>query len=197
MSLMEAEVRRVSRRVGLMARSGDYVAEAPARIHGRAVDSGNDYLGPGAPLRLHPPNRENGLQPRSDLAGQHDTLGAPVFDPRFEAWLKAGGVCMCEPHVEDGEIIHRGCNQDERANRLRRSANHNDPRRMKRALRKLRAVSPASFPLVWLLLVRGNTYAQATAAINTERHARGLEPHTETDFAVLVIAGFDLCAALF
>lgn len=139
------------------------------------------------PLRIH----EKGT-------GAGHGLGGPALHPKFISYLKDAGVCFCEPDAMGVERPHI-CDRRfaETPARFRESKFQNHPRRLRRALRQLRLIAPQEFDPVYLMLARGRSWHQAFDEINTGRLARGNPPHTESDFLVLTMAGFDKLTACF
>jgi hypothetical protein len=167
-----------------MLQQSTYADEVPSRLHGRALGLRDDTS---PSIRLHPPTEVRAL---------HDGLGAPDFTPDFERYLAAAGVCMCERLDLDGEVIHL-CDRDPRVARFRASAKRAHPRRLKRALQRLRRLSPATFDIIFPVVARGQSWVEVRNRVNEGRIARGQEPYSDTDFGVHVIAGLDLLGAIY
>ena len=181
MSPIAEEYRRVARNAERMLSHGSYVDEVPFRLHSREVDGRTSG---GAPLRMHA---------RSESRASHDGLGGHALTPEFERYLRAAGVCFCEPDAE-GETYHV-CSRSARADSLRSGRSH--PTRLKRALQRLRRASPASFDIIFPVVARGQTWEQVKVRVNQGRTIRGQEPYSDRDFSVHVVAGLDLLAAIF
>jgi len=144
-----------------------FINEVPLRMHERGTDSGHG-------------------------------LGGPAFHPKLLAYLKDAGVCLCDETWPDGRPRTHSCDRrfKDAPVQLRPSKFQNHPRRLKRALRQLRLISPVEFDPIYLMIARGRTWHEARDQINTTRLTRGQDPHSEADFTVLTIAGFDkLCEA--
>jgi hypothetical protein len=133
------------------------------------------------PIRIHERGTDSG-----------HGLGGPPLHPRFIAYLKDAGVCMCDefdamnnlrPHICDKRFVDRPA-------RFRESDKARHPRRLKRALRQLRLICPAEFDVVYLMVARGRSWTAALDQINSSRYARGEDLYTQEDFVVLMVSGF-------
>lgn len=134
-----------------------------------------------APLRIHSRDLDSG--------------GAPALHPQFIAWLTDAGSCFCEPREVDGYMIFRHtCDRRfaETPARFRRSRNVSHARRLNRALRQLRLISPAEHNIVRLMLVHGRSWDHAMGDVNDSRLRRGEDAYTVEEFMVLAIAGFSV-----
>lgn len=136
------------------------------------------------PLRLHD---------RSIDAG-----GAPEWHPTFVRYLASSGVCFCrdDPEwiAEHGADYHV-CDKRLRTDRFRSPNHRMHPHRLKRALRQLRVLSKPAFEVVYPVLARGMTWDACRARIASDRTRRGETPHTDIEWAALIVSGLDLVAS--
>jgi hypothetical protein len=168
MTLLDDEIRRIGRNMQHVLRQSAYSDEVPIRIHERGPDDGHG-------------------------------LGGPAFHPRFLSWLQSSGVCLCDERDEEGQRRgHRPeCNRNGALPRLGRPNRRSNPRRLNKALRRLRNLSPETFPIVRLTISHGYRLPSAWAAVNESRYRRGEEPYTNEELSALTIAGFDLLTEVF
>lgn len=167
MSEIEVEVDRLSQNLWrMLARGGDYVSEVPYAIHERGTDIGHG-------------------------------LGGPAFHPRFLAYLKDAGVCLCPETKPDGTPQPHFCDRRfEGQARFREARKESHPRRLKRAFRQLRLLAPYDqYHLVFLVVGRSWTFAQAMDRVNAARLARGEDAMTQEDAALVLVTGVDLLQA--
>lgn len=162
MSALAAELLRLEKGLARITMTSDEWMETPMRIHSRDTDSG----------------------------------GSPEFHPEFTRWL--GSVCNCGRKREcaigcraelDGGKHLSDCDPGCPHQRMRLSNNRTDRHRLKRAFRQLRAIAPAEFDIVNLLVNRGLSPDQARARINEGREARAQQSYSPAEFIVLTIAG--------
>jgi hypothetical protein len=148
--------------------------ERLTRDLGYVISSSQGYAAE-VPIRIHD---------RGTDAGHG--LGGPKFSAEFLRWITTGSCSCKEPPVNG---THEDTCYRDSPTRMGRSSHRSHPRRLHRALRHLRAVSPIEFDPVYLILARGFSWRDALEKINTDRGRRGQEPHSEADFTVLTIAG--------
>jgi hypothetical protein len=181
-SEIEAEVERLSQRMWrMLARGGDYVSEVPYAIHSRGPDTGGGQQS----IRLHG---------RGEAREAHDGLGGPEFHPRFLAYLKDSGTCLCPETKPDGTPQPHLCDRRfEGTAKVREPRHETHPRRLKRAFRQLRLLAPYDqYHLVFLVVARGRAFPQAMEQVNAARIARGEMPLTQQEAAIMLVAGTDL-----
>lgn len=185
MSEIADEVGRLSERLWWMLwRGGDYASEVPTAIHSRGMD-----MGDAAPsIRLHG---------RDEARAAHDGLGGPDFHPRFLAYLRDAGACLCPETRPDGTPAPHTCDRRfEGQARVREPKRESHPRRLKRAFRQLRLMAPYDqYHIVFLVVARSRPFPAAVDQVNTARVARGEEPLTQPEAAVMLVAGTDLLCA--
>jgi hypothetical protein len=112
---------------------------------------------------------------RRDTEGE---LGGLVWSPEFAGYLRDVGVCMCE-----GKCSCR-----------RKSGNSYARRRLLRAFRMLRSISPEAYDACWLLAMHRIPYSEMEERLNLTRLRKGERPLTSEEIALFVISGFDLLA---
>ena len=182
MSEIEVEVDRLSQGLWRMLVRDSYVAEVPTAIHGHGPDTG--HAG-GSPLRVHG---------RGESRAAHDGLGGPEFHPRFLAYLKDAGVCLCPETRPDGSPAPHTCDRRfEGQARFRAPKRESHPRRLKRAFRQLRLLAPYDqYHICYLIVARQCSFPQALDQVNSARLARGENPLSLEDGALVVVTGIDL-----
>ncbi len=166
MSAVEDEARRISGDLWRMLGRGSYAGEVPYSIHERGTDSGHG-------------------------------LGGPAFHPRFLAYLKDAGVCLCPETKPDGTPQPHFCDRRfEGSARFVEPRRQTHPRRLKRAFRQLRLLAPYDeYHIVYLIVARGRTLAQAAEQVSGARLARGEDALTTEDAALMWICGADLLSS--
>jgi hypothetical protein len=164
---MEAEVRRLQ---------GDLW---------RMLARGGDYVSE-VPYAIHERGTDSG-----------HGLGGPAFHPRFLAYLRDSGACLCEPEWPDGTPRPHACDRRfEGQARFRDPKRESHPRRLKRAFRQLRLLVPYDeYHMVYLVVARGRTFPQAMEQVSAARLARGDVALTQEEAAVMLVAGTDLLVA--
>lgn len=164
MSEIETEIDRLSQNLWrMLARGGDYVSEVPYAIHERGTDIGHG-------------------------------LGGPAFHPRFLAYLKDAGVCLCPETKPDGTPQPHFCDRRfEGQAKFREARKESHPRRLKRAFRQLRLLAPYDqYHICYLIVARQCSFPQALDQVNSARLARGENPLSLEDGALVVVTGIDL-----
>ena len=121
----------------------------------------------------------------------HDTdaghgLGGPAFSRAFTTWI--GQICTCNRKKDPYDPDDYGCSAT--PTRFLRGSDHRQhQQRLKRALRKLRAIAPAEHDALYLMLALGYSFDAARDKINEGRLRRLQPEYSNTDFMVLAVAG--------
>jgi len=136
-----------------------------------------------APMRLHDHGTDAG-----------HGLGGPPLSAPFIAYI--GAICACGRKANQTDPDDHGCSAAGTAF-FRPSDRKGHPRRLKRALRKLRDIAPAEYDAVFLMTMRGHSWHAARERINVGRVVRHQAPYSEADFVILTIAGTAKLVELF
>lgn len=104
-------------------------------------------------------------------------LGGLAWHPEFAGYLRDAGVCFCE-----GE------------HRCQAPVSRHAPttRRLRRAFRQLRGISPEAYDACWLLIMQRVPYREMVDRINGSRERRGLPRLSDEEIALFVISGIDI-----
>lgn len=167
MSAIEVEAKRLNQHLWRMLVRGGSASEVPLRLHDHGTDAGHG-------------------------------LGGPPLHPKLIAYLRDAGACFCDEFDVDGNPRPHICDRrfEDAPARFRPSRQQSHPRRLKRALRQVRLMVPYDqYHLVYLMVSRGRSMEQAAEQVNSARMTHGLDPYTEEDIVVMMIAGFDLLTA--
>lgn len=152
----------------------------------RMLARGGDYTSE-VPFAIHERGTDSG-----------HGLGGPAFHPRFIAYLRDSGACLCEETKPDGTPLPHYCDRRfEGMARMRAPKRETHPRRLKRAFRQLRLLAPYDqYHLCYLSIARGRSFPQAVDQVNAARLARGEDVLTRQEAAIMLVAGTDLlCSA--
>lgn len=127
------------------------------------------------PLRIHTRDTDDG-----------HGLGGPQFSRAFVSFV--GQLCTCGRKKDPYDPDDHGCSTT--PTRFLRGSDHKmHAQRLKRALRKLRAIAPAEHDALYLMLALGYSFDAARDKINDGRLRRLQPEYSETDFMVLAVAG--------
>lgn len=134
-----------------------------------------------------------------------DAGGAPELHPELVRFI--GQICSCGRQgvcavgcrwSRDSSAKHLpDCDPGCPTERMHTSRHHPDRHRLKRALRQLRAIAPAEFDAVNLIVTRKLSPEAARQQINAGRNARSQPSYSPQDFLILMIAGTDKLIAAF
>jgi hypothetical protein len=136
-----------------------------------------------APYRLHDRGTDSG----------HGLGGPPLSQP-FIAYI--GQLCTCGRKRDEDDPNDHGCSPAG-AVFFRPSDRKSHPRRLKRALRKLRSIAPAEYDAVFLMTLRDFTWHEARERINAGRVLHRQHPYSEAEFVILTVAGTSKLVELF
>jgi hypothetical protein len=132
-------------------------------------------------LILRRPSEELPLRICSDeVEGE---LGGLAWHPEFAGYLKDAGVCFCTGEHTCTSTTYR----------LERGKGF---RRLRKAFRELRRISPEAYDACWLLIMHRVPYEVMASRLNDTRMRRGEPPYSPTDIALFVISGLDLLTTL-